>query len=87
MDDFATIDGAGRLVVPKAIREHLRLKQGSRVRLREEGQRLVLEPLPEECVVSEVDGLPVIRGRLTGNVPDHRALREQRLASQLSRRR
>jgi AbrB family looped-hinge helix DNA binding protein len=69
------------LVVPKAMRERLGLSQGSRVRLREEGQLIVVEPLLEESVVVEVDGLPVVRGRLVAAVPDHRALRDARIAS------
>ena len=79
-EETTTIDGAGRLVVPKPMRDRLHLSGGSRVRIRDEGQHLVLEPVPEECVVLEVDGLPVIRGRLTGSIPDHRAGREERLA-------
>lgn len=87
MEEFATIDAAGRLVVPKAMRERLGLSQGSRVRLREEGHQLVVEPLLEESVVVDVDGLPVVRGRLIAEVPDHRALRDARIASHARRRR
>jgi len=87
MEEFATIDAAGRLVVPKAMRERLGLSQGSRVRLREEGHQLVVEPMLEESVVVEVDGLPVVRGRLTAEVPDHRALRDARISSLTPRRR
>jgi AbrB family looped-hinge helix DNA binding protein len=80
-DETTTIDGAGRLVVPKPMRERLHLTRGSRVRIRDEGQRLVLEPMPDECVVVDVDGFPVIRGRLTGKLPDHRTLRANRLGA------
>jgi AbrB family looped-hinge helix DNA binding protein len=81
MEEVATIDAAGRLVVPKAMRERLGLSQGTRVRLREEAHRIVIEPMLEESVVVEVDGLPVVRGRLIGEVPDHRALRDARIVS------
>lgn len=87
MEEIATIDAAGRLVVPKAMRERLGFRQGSRVRLREEGNQLVVEPLLEECVVVEVDGLPVVRGRLVAEVADHRALRDARIAALTPRRR
>lgn len=79
MEDVITIDGAGRLVVPKAMRARLRLREGSRLRVREEGDRLVLEPIAEHATPVEVDGLLVISGRLAGEVPDHREQREERI--------
>jgi AbrB family looped-hinge helix DNA binding protein len=80
MEDIITIDGAGRVVVPKAIRARLGLREGTRLHVREEaGKRLVLEPLAEEGVPAEVDGLLVIRGRLIGQIPDHRDQRTQRI--------
>lgn len=87
MEDVATIDAAGRLVVPKAMRERLGLSQGTRVRLREEGHQIVIEPMLEESVVVEVDGLPVVRGRLIGEALDHRTMRDARIASFTPRRR
>jgi AbrB family looped-hinge helix DNA binding protein len=87
MEEVATIDAAGRLVVPKAMRERLGLRQGARVRLREGAHHIVIEPMLEESVVVEVDGLPVVRGRLVGEVVDHRVLRDQRTTSLTPRRR
>jgi AbrB family looped-hinge helix DNA binding protein len=81
MEEITTIDAAGRLVVPKPMRTRLRLEAGTRVRVSEEGDRLVLEPLADEVVPVEVDGVLVIRGRLTGDVPDHREQRAQRIRS------
>ena len=87
MEDVATIDAAGRLVVPKAMRERLGLSQGTRVRLREEAHQIVIEPMLEESVVVEVDGLPVVRGRLIGEALDHRTMRDARIGSFTPRRR
>lgn len=82
MEDIITIDAAGRLVVPKAIRARLALREGTRLHVREEeGRRLVLEPVSEEGVPTEVDGLLVIRGHLIGEIPDHREQRTQRIRS------
>jgi AbrB family looped-hinge helix DNA binding protein len=86
MEEVATIDAAGRLVVPKAMRDRLGLTRGTRVLLREEGHQIVVEPLLEESVLAEVDGMPLIRGRLAGEVPDHRALRDARIAAYTTRR-
>ena len=41
-----TIDAAGRLVVPKAIRDRLGLRAGSRVILEERDGAVVIEPAP-----------------------------------------
>jgi len=82
MEEIITIDASGRLVVPKAMRARLALREGSRLLVREEdGRRLVLEPVSEEAPLAEVDGLLVIRGRLTGEIPDHRQQRAQRIRS------
>jgi AbrB family looped-hinge helix DNA binding protein len=82
MEDIITIDAAGRLVVPKAMRARLALREGTRLHVREEeGRRLVLEPVSEDAVPAEVDGLLVIRGHLRGEIPDHRDLRAQRIRS------
>jgi AbrB family looped-hinge helix DNA binding protein len=80
MDEIITIDGAGRLVVPRAIRARLHLREGSRLRVREEGGNLlVLEPVGEASVPVDVDGLLVIRGQLIGAIPDHREQRAERI--------
>lgn len=80
MEMIITIDAAGRLVVPKAIRERLQLEDGTRLRVREDaGRRLVLEPITEDAVPAEVNGILIIRGRLLGEIPDHRELRRQRI--------
>ena len=42
----AAIDAAGRLVVPKAVRDELRLEPGTELELRIRDGALILEPLP-----------------------------------------
>lgn len=42
----ATIDSAGRLVVPKALREAVGLGEGGKVEITEEDGRLVVTPAP-----------------------------------------
>lgn len=79
MAEEITIDASGRLVIPKPVRERHRLAAGTRLVLVEENERLVLVPRHGDTVAEERDGLLVFRGRLTATVPDHRALREERL--------
>ncbi|MBA3622623.1 MAG: AbrB/MazE/SpoVT family DNA-binding domain-containing protein [Euzebyales bacterium] len=40
-----TIDGAGRIVVPKVLRDELRLRGGTPLEIRARGGRLELEPV------------------------------------------
>jgi AbrB family looped-hinge helix DNA binding protein len=86
VEDIITIDGAGRLVIPKAMRTRLQLVPGRRLRVIEDGGRLVLEPAEDVSKPVEVNGLLVIRGKLRGPVPDHRALREMHLRDRGARR-
>ena len=75
-----TIDGSGRLVIPKDIRERHHLRTGSRLELTEDDDRLVLVPLRVQPTTKETAGLLVFTGKLIGSVPDHRDLRESRLS-------
>jgi AbrB family looped-hinge helix DNA binding protein len=74
-----TIDDAGRTVIPKDLRRQLGLRGGSRLRVRADGDRLVLEPEQESEGVREEGGLLIATGRLVGASLDHRDLRQERL--------
>lgn len=68
MRNTAQIDRAGRLVVPKAFRDALHLRPGDRLRVRTEGESLVLEPEPVYAKTIEgEDGWPLLVSR--GNHP------------------
>jgi AbrB family looped-hinge helix DNA binding protein len=58
----STIDGAGRIVIPKAIREAAGLRAGTRLRLRWRDGRIEVEPEPRRVTVE-------VRGRLVVAVP------------------
>ena len=42
----STIDSAGRLVIPKRVREAARLRPGTEVRFRVESEGVLIEPAP-----------------------------------------
>ena len=50
------IDRAGRLVVPKALREQLWLRPGSELEAWVEDGRLVAEPVRQEATLAEENG-------------------------------
>ena len=74
-----TIDRAGRLLVPKELRDRLHLRPESRLRLSDEHERLVITPEPAEAAVREKAGVLVLTGQLEAKVPDHRRLRDERV--------
>lgn len=74
-----TIDAAGRIVIPKDVRRRHHLSRGTRLLLEEEEGQLVLTPVRDPPLFTNEDGLLVFRGRLTGEVLDHRELREDRM--------
>lgn len=78
-EDIITIDRAGRLVIPIRLRRRLHLHPGSRLRVRDVGPQLVLDPIPEESQVDEEGGLLVVRGSISHADADHRRFREERL--------
>jgi AbrB family looped-hinge helix DNA binding protein len=86
-NDTITIGSAGRLVIPKPLRERLGLREGGRLRVEVSAGVLQLEPLPDEMKIDEEDGFPVIRGgaaRGKGRVVDaikaEREARDERIA-------
>lgn len=58
-----TLDKAGRIVLPKRIREKMHLHEGSRLRVELSGDTLELTPEAAETRIERAeDGLPVIVG-------------------------
>lgn len=61
------IDGAGRLVIPKAVRDRFGLAAGSELDLLEAGDHLELRPSGRAVRIETVDGRPLARA--SGDVP------------------
>lgn len=79
-----TMDSAGRVVLPKAIRDKLHLVTGSKLRADIVGDKLELEvDAPETKVVKNKAGLPVVMGWEGFNaveaIKQSRAEREERI--------
>jgi AbrB family looped-hinge helix DNA binding protein len=58
-----TIDAAGRIVVPKALRDEMGLSAGRAVDIQFSDGRLEIELAPAEVDLLIEDGLPVLRPR------------------------
>ncbi len=79
MPQEITIDGSGRLVIPKSSRRLHHLEAGSRLTLIDEDDRLILIPVQTDPKLVEQDGLLVLAGTEGHEIPDHRTLREERV--------
>ena len=62
------IDGAGRIVLPKRIRERLQLRGGSELELEESGSSVTLRPVRKTPSMTRKNGFWVHRGRLPKGV-------------------
>ena len=59
-----TVDKAGRIVLPKQVRERLRLRAGSSLELEERPEGLVLRPVGQVTSMIKKNGVWVHLGRL-----------------------
>lgn len=82
MDTRITIDKAGRVVLPKPLREELRLAPGDLLELQSSGERITLRPVRPALPVAKEKGVWVFRSGepLAASVTDSvlRDLRERR---------
>jgi AbrB family looped-hinge helix DNA binding protein len=74
-----TIDSAGRLVLPKAIRDRLGLRPDIPVRLDLRDGHVVLSPAAGLPVLRDECGILVVADWVKAEDADHRSLRDERL--------
>jgi AbrB family looped-hinge helix DNA binding protein len=67
MKAHVEIDKAGRIVIPKKMRDALRLKPGSRLRIERHQDQIRLEPDPASQPVRKLE-LPIIRSNRPGTL-------------------
>ena len=63
-----TIDKAGRVVVPKPVRDRLGLQAGTQLELSEVQDGLLLKPIVREPSLIEIEGVWVHQGEPQGQV-------------------
>jgi AbrB family looped-hinge helix DNA binding protein len=64
MSSKVTIDKAGRVVLPKQVRDNLRLTAGSTLELDSEGERITLRLVRPEATLRQEYGIWVFQGSL-----------------------
>ena len=56
-----TVDKAGRIVIPKPLRDELRLEPGDGLQLERDGDRIILRPVREAIPIRKEHGVWVYR--------------------------
>lgn len=75
------IDSAGRIIVPKKVRERLGLRKDSELQLEEGAEMITLKPVRQEsALVSDRRGHLVFTGKPIGNIDWDRLIEEDREA-------
>lgn len=72
------VDKAGRIVLPKRIRDRLRLRPGSALKLEEGPDGLFLRPVERPASLVEKDGILVHMGEAPPGFDWNRAVEEHR---------
>jgi AbrB family looped-hinge helix DNA binding protein len=72
------IDKGGRVVLPKPVRDHLRLIPGSNLELEERAEGIVLRPVKRRASLVEKDGLLVHRGEAPPGLDSSRLVEDCR---------
>lgn len=82
MNTTVTLDKAGRVVIPKTLRDELQLESGDTLELESEGESMTLRPVRSVSPLRKEHGVWVFRGnkRLPATATDEvlRDLREKR---------
>ena len=81
MNTTVTLDKAGRVVIPKTVRDELHLDPGDPLELEFEGQQVILRPARSASPLRKEQGVWVFRsGQKLAAATTDRALRDQREA-------
>ena len=66
-----TLDKAGRVLIPKSLREELHLGPGDTLQLESEGDEIMLRPVRPEALLKKEEGVWVYQGEPTHtSIPD-----------------
>ncbi len=63
-----SLDKFGRVIIPKKIRKQLGITPKTILNIVDDGQRIIIEPLPSEDVVVEKSGFLIYTGKIKGDL-------------------
>ena len=72
------IDSAGRIILPKQVRDRLRLRAGSNLELEEHPEGLMLRPVSQKPSMVKKDGMWVHLGKLPRGFDWNRIIDDER---------
>jgi AbrB family looped-hinge helix DNA binding protein len=83
-----SIDKRGRILLPKSLRQKLRLKTGDKLLIEAEGDQITLRPVRQQALLVKEYGIWVYQGELSDvSIPDLiDAEREKRIRQLIGRR-
>ena len=71
MKNTVSVDKAGRVVLPKPLRDKLRLAAGDQLLIESEGERMTLRPVRPQATMKKEYGIWVYQGELSeASIPD-----------------
>ncbi len=71
MASKTTLDRAGRVLIPKVLREELHLGPGDRLQVESHGEQITLRPVREKALLRKVKGVWVYQGEpANASIPD-----------------
>jgi AbrB family looped-hinge helix DNA binding protein len=71
MKNTVSVDKAGRVVLPKPLRDKLRLAAGDQLLIESEGERMTLRPVRPQATLKKEYGIWVYQGELSeASIPD-----------------
>lgn len=66
MTSKITLDKAGRVMIPKSLRQELHLGPGDTLHLESEGEQITLRPMRPKALLKKEKGVWVYQGERTG---------------------
>ena len=78
MTSELTIDGAGRVTLPKLLRQQLQLESGDTLRLESHGEQITLHPVRLTAPICKEDGIWVFRSGQAASVSISKLIEEGR---------
>ncbi len=73
-----TVDKAGRILIPKTLRQELRIGPGSVIQIESEGEQITLRPVRRKALLKKERGVWVYQGEATDVSIPNRIDRERR---------